>query len=293
MQSAESLRFTCPSCGRPTGLTDYGPEPTLCLECQRAFGLAERLAEHPSPDNPVWGIPESVALWIAAFCALLVSEMGAALYLVYAGIYDLPIPADQEITTDPSLLVARILSLGVGHAITFLLAWLIVTDAGRLRFFESVGWGWRRGVGPRQVVLVFLAIYALSLVVSNLLPEQGPTPFSRVLDSSFAVRIAVGIFAVVSAPLVEEVIYRGVMYPAFARRFGQAAAILLVSALFLVVHADQYAAAPAIMIPLGALSLALTWLRAYTGSLLPSFALHLLFNTVNVVLILVGVGRST
>lgn len=258
------------------------------MECQRAYGLLTPAHEVPAPDDPVWGIPESISLWIAAFCALFAAEVGAALYLIYAGRYGLPIPAGEAIITDPPLLVARFASLGVAHAITFLLAWLIVTDAGRFKFFESIGWGWRSWRWPLMVLCGFVGVFVVAAVVGQYFPEPQETPFHKVLRSSFTARIAVGIFAVLSAPIVEEVVYRGVMYPAFARRIGRIGGILVVSALFLVVHADQYAGEPAIMIPLGSLSIMLTALRAYSGSLLPSFALHLVFNAVQVAAILAG-----
>ena len=137
----------------------------------------------------------------------------------------------------------------------------------------------------------FLSInLVVSAIVSQFFPEPQNTPFQEILRSSLAARIAIGLFAVLTAPLVEEVVYRGVMYPALARKMGRIAAILAVSALFLLVHADQYAGAPAIMVPLGTLSLALTILRAYSGSLLPSFALHLVFNGFQVILILITGG---
>jgi membrane protease YdiL (CAAX protease family) len=288
LSSQQPLLHACPSCGRATALTDYGPEPSLCVECQSAFGLLVRAPEAPSPDDPVWGIPESIALWIAAFCALLAAEAGAVLYLIYAGRSGLPIPAGEAIITDPPLLVARFLSLGVAHGVTFLLAYMIVTDAGRWKFLPSVGWGWRSWVWVVGVLVAFVGVFVVAGIVGQVFGQPEDTPFHKVLKSSFTARLAVGVFAVISAPLVEEVVYRGVMYPAFARRIGRVAAILVVSGLFLVVHADQYAGEPAILIPLGTLSLALTALRAYSGSLLPSFALHLLFNAVQVAFILIG-----
>src|SRR4029450_832140 len=96
------------------------------------------------------------------------------------------------------------------------------------------------------------------------------TPFDELLKLP-GPRIAVGIVAVVSAPFVEEVVFRGVLYPALARNVGRIAGVLIVSPLFLYVHVDQYAGSIVLLVPLGLLSLVLTALRAYSGSLLPSF----------------------
>jgi membrane protease YdiL (CAAX protease family) len=282
-------KHPCPSCGRPTPVTNYGPEPTLCVECQRTLGVHKAPELEHSPDNPHWGILEAVALLVASILALVATEIGAIGYIVYEGRMGLPIPVGQAVETDPTLTVVRIVSSGVAHVVTLLLAWYVVTDGGRDRFFRSIGWGWRPRFTPVTVVFIFIGIFvanvALALVFEKLGMKPDTTPFDELLKAP-AARIAVAVFAVISAPFVEEVVYRGVLYPAVARRVGRIAAIVIVSTLFLYVHWEQYAGEAAYLVPLGLLSLVLTSLRAYSGSLLPSFALHLLFNAVQVSLIL-------
>lgn len=292
VRTDELIKHPCPSCGRQTPLTSYGPEPTLCLECQRTFGLLkEPAASEVSPDNPRWGIVEALGLLIASILALLATEIGAIGYMVYEGRMGIPIPAGQAVATDPTLTLVRIIASGVAHVVTIVLAYYVVTDGGREPFFRSLGWGWRPRYGPLTVVFVLVAIFGANYLMAMLFQRFGltpeTTPFDELLKAQSA-RIAVAVFAVVSAPFVEEVVYRGVLYPALARRTGRVAAILVVSALFLYVHVDQYGGAVAYLVPLGLLSVVLTSLRAYSGSLLPSFALHLLFNGIQVVVILVG-----
>jgi hypothetical protein len=98
--SSEAIQHSCPSCGRSTALTTYGPEPSLCLDCQRAYGLLGEETEGESvariegtdPDNPVWGTVAAIGVWVASIFALAASVFGAVLYLTYAGRLDLPIP---------------------------------------------------------------------------------------------------------------------------------------------------------------------------------------------------------
>jgi len=216
------------------------------------------------------------------------------IYMIYAGREGLPIPASDEVLKSPGLVMASILGSGLGHLVTIAVAWLVVTHAGRQPFFQTIGWGWKRGVGPLTVAAAFGGIYAANLICAfvfqwlDMVPET--TPFADILKLSFATRLAIGVFAVCSAPFVEEVVFRGILYPAIARRTSRIAAILVVSGLFLLVHVAQYDGAPALLVPLGLLSLTLTTLRAWSGSLLPSFALHLVFNLVQVALILAGVA---
>jgi membrane protease YdiL (CAAX protease family) len=295
LRTDDLAEHPCPSCGRPTPLTNYGPEPTLCVECQESFGLAPRRAAAAAPvEAPSWGVFEAVGLLLASILALLATEVAAVGYIVFLGRRGLAIPAGEAILTDPTLTVVRIVASGAAHLLTVALAWYVVTDGGRQPFFRTIGWGWRPRYGPAIVLLlvagIFVANVLLGIVFNQLGLTPESTPFDELLKQPTA-RIAVAIFAVVSAPFVEEVVYRGVLYPALARRLGRVGAILVVSGLFLYVHVEQYAGAVAYLVPLGLLSVVLTSLRAYSGSLLPSFALHLLFNATQVLLILVGASQ--
>lgn len=79
--------------------------------------------------------------------------------------------------------------------------------------------------------------------------------------------------AVILAPLYEETVFRGMVYPALRRRLPRGTAILLTSVFFAVVHMS-----PAHMPALFVLSLALTWTYERTGSLAAPIAFHAAFN---------------
>jgi len=89
------------------------------------------------------------------------------------------------------------------------------------------------------------------------------------------------VFAVVVAPIFEELLFRGFAYPALKERVGTVGALLLVSALFALMHAHVASAAP-----LFALGLALVFAYEYTGSIVAPMALHALFNATNVATLL-------
>ena len=93
---------------------------------------------------------------------------------------------------------------------------------------------------------------------------------------SLWLKIYLGIFAVVLAPVAEEFIFRGILFP-FAKRLGfPKLAWFGVSALFALIHFDA-----AIFAPLFALALALTWLYEFTDNLLAPITAHALFNAAN------------
>lgn len=279
----------CPSCGQVSvGAPASALEPGLCAACQRALGVAPGTAVGRTAvvEDPAWTIPESALLWLASYFAMVATAVGALVGFIFvAGWLGRQIPGGDDMLRHPPALVGVVLSSAVAHAITLVLAWYVVTDGGRLAFLDSIGWGWKNGIRFRHVAGTFAIVYVAALAISLVGPEPD-TPFKQLLETSFWVRLAIGSVAVLTAPIAEEVVYRGVLYPSLARRLGRVGAVVLVSGLFLLVHAEQYDASPLIMVPLGILSVALTTLRAVSGSILPSIVLHVLFNGVQVALLL-------
>lgn len=92
-----------------------------------------------------------------------------------------------------------------------------------------------------------------------------------------------GVFTIILAPVAEEFIFRGVLYP-FVKQLGRPwLAWFGVSALFALIHFDA-----ARFVPLFWLALALTWLYEQTDCLLAPIAAHSLFNSVGFIVIVFG-----
>jgi uncharacterized protein len=90
------------------------------------------------------------------------------------------------------------------------------------------------------------------------------------------------LFAVVIAPVAEEFIFRGMLFP-FVKQLGRPKlAWFGVSFLFALIHLDK-----AIFLPLFVLALVLTWLYEKTDCLLAPILVHSLFNAANLVLLLI------
>ena len=99
--------------------------------------------------------------------------------------------------------------------------------------------------------------------------------------------------ATFTAPFIEEVIYRGVLYSAFQRAWGIPAAFILTTLLFSVVHVPQYYPSYSTIFLLTVLSMTLTAIRVKTDNLLPCVILHTLFHGIqSTLLILEPVMRS-
>jgi hypothetical protein len=88
------------------------------------------------------------------------------------------------------------------------------------------------------------------------------------------------LFAVVIAPVAEEFIFRGLLFPFLRQRGWPKLAWLGVSALFALIHVN----APT-FVPLLVFALALTWLYERTDRLIAPIVAHGLFNGTNLVIL--------
>jgi membrane protease YdiL (CAAX protease family) len=148
---------------------------------------------------------------------------------------------------------------------------LLLGTVGALVFLP-IGWGLQQASA--------LVITHLPLV--HLKPqEQIPVHALRV-SMSWGGRAALGAAAVLLAPVAEEMLFRGILYPV-VKGFGYPRLALWgTSLLFAAVHLNLVT-----FVPLAALALVLTALYEWSNNLLASITTHVLFNALNFATLLV------
>lgn len=97
-------------------------------------------------------------------------------------------------------------------------------------------------------------------------------------------------FGVLIAPLVEELFFRGFVYPAVARWTGSVSAIVITAAAFAALHGGQLAYAWAPLLVLFGIGAALTAIRAKTGSVATCVAVHMGYNLSLFIMLFVATG---
>jgi membrane protease YdiL (CAAX protease family) len=83
------------------------------------------------------------------------------------------------------------------------------------------------------------------------------------------------------APVVEETMFRGMLFHYLRSRFGRVASVLVVALLFALVHRQGWVSIPMI----GAVGLVFAALREWRGSLIASVVAHVINNLVWTLLI--------
>jgi len=132
---------------------------------------------------------------------------------------------------------------------------------------------------PLVLLLQAASVYALEKLG---FPSDEEAAVKLVMDAkSVWTTVYLGVFAVVIAPVAEEFIFRGMLFP-FIKQLGWPKfAWFGTSFLFALIHLN----APT-FVPLFAFALALTWLYEKTDNLLAPITAHALFNATNLAVLL-------
>lgn len=250
--------------------------------------------QSPNPDNPAWGVGGALLVWLASVVLIVVMPVVFLLpYASYKGLHSGMPNYAQTITefalTDKTAVLLQVVSLLPSHLVTLLLVWALVTNFGKRPFWSAIGWGWggMRGA-PAMAVCVGLGIllFFVGSIVAKLLGAEKPTQLEQIINSSLAARYTISVLAVCTAPFVEELIYRGVLYAPLQRLLGVPAAVIAVLALFTVIHVPQYWPNAGVIAAVALLSIVLTVVRAYSRRLLPCVVIHLVFNGIQAAILI-------
>lgn len=238
----------------------------------------EQALINPTPNNPPWKTPAAIGVWI--FSILLIIFLPFLFVIPYA-VSQKGNFADMEAVAnflkgDTTAIILNILAIIPAHILTLLLAWFVITRKNTYSFRQTLGWS-SGGFRWFYYILIVVVFFAIAAAVNYLLPDRG-NELERILRSSRTAVFIVAFLATFTAPLVEEVIYRGILYSAFQRSIGRAGAVVIVTALFALVHVPQYWGSPGTILLICLLSLVLTLVRVKTDNLLPCVILHTIFN---------------
>ena len=216
---------------------------------------------------------------------LFVPIITAIPYLIYRASIGAGSSPDA-LMRDKTFIFFSVLGVIPAHLLTFAFAWLIVTRAGRYPFWKTLGFEWPSSFGPWKSVGVAVVLLMIGVVVTYF-AGGSKTELDELINSSYQTRLTTAILAATTGPLVEEIVYRGVLYSALQRIIGVIGSVLIVSILFAGVHVYQYRSNAAVIAVIALLSITLTIVRAVTGKLLPSFMIHFVFNGIQSVLLVV------
>lgn len=215
---------------------------------------------------------------VVAIFALLLATTFVAHRFLY------PYAPTVEVAQYPLVTIAAQL---LGYAVVLLLMVGVVKHR-ELPFWRSVRWTW-----PRNFLAYLLGGIALSLIlqtVAHWLPMPKNLPMDRFFQTQRQAWV-LAIFGTTLAPLMEELFFRGFLYPVLARRMGVALSVFVTALAFSLIHAPQLGRAwgPVLVIFLVGLTLTIT--RVVTKSVAASFLVHVAYNGTLSVLLYIATDR--
>lgn len=237
-------------------------------------------SEIPTPNNPPWNSLVAFAVWFSSVLAIIIFP---ALFIIPYLLINRQ-NSIESVQTDSTAVILNLIAILPAHIFTLILAWFVATRNGKFSINETLGFnsgGFRWWYYP----LVLVGFFAVAAGLNYLIPE-GDNDLLRILRSSRTAVYTVVILATFTAPLVEEVVYRGILYSALQRSFGAPWAIGAVTFLFAMVHVPQYWGSPSTILLVCLLSLILTLIRVKTDNLLPCIIMHTIFNGIQSLVLL-------
>ena len=172
--------------------------------------------------------------------------------------------------------------------------WRTRLGTSALRSLLGLSWG-----SPRQVVNGVLSGAALALFVLPLmaLVSNRPAPpdlLTQLAGASTSTLRAWMFSAVLLAPPIEELMFRGVLLGAIASTWNIRAAAVISGATFWLMHGPEFVHWPA-AVAIGLLTILATWQRVRSRLLGPAIAAHFGYNLVLATVISIAMvsGRGT
>lgn len=241
--------------------------------------------QHPVEQNPLPRFGHSL-LWLPVFgfayffaAILYISAAGAIIGLQHPGLT----PTDLENLVDRH--IASPQGIAGMYLVQFCLLMPLLLLASHFRtrsWRETLAFN-RFSLKSLKFWLLVLITYLLLQALVNSFFDISPTVFLESISGSQSLSLTLVVITL--APLMEELLFRGYLYQAWRHsRLGLAGTLLLTSALFAVLHWNQYHWAHLVFVFM--LSMILGLSREKTGSVWMPITLHSVNNFLSAVFVI-------
>lgn len=227
-----------------------------------------------------WGWPDLILLLVFVLGSSIVFPLLVGLAAVlWWGVHLAEIEHSASIKA--AILVA---SQALWSAATLLYLFAVVRLRHHGPFWHAIGWRQLRlQTMPRWIatLLCLLGGSGLAFVVllaSAVVGKKTKLPIEEFFQNRRSVLLLMAL-GILVAPVVEETIFRGYVYPVLARGLGIPIGVALTGTLFGLAHAAQLWGGWGQIALLILVGVVLTYVRARTGTVLASYLFHVSYNS--------------
>lgn len=227
-----------------------------------------------TPEEPVWGFFDVILIAGFAFLSLVfLFTLTIALANASGRLRGV---SPIKFAENTMVLVS---TQAVGSLMTVVFMVQMLRVKYHVSFAKAVNWNWPRLRPALFVVAGGVALSILSTLASHLLERWIPKslPIDELFRDTQSAYL-LSFLGILVAPVVEELFFRGFLYPVLARATGVAAGVLLTAAAFALVHSGQLAQAWIPLMLIFVVGLALTMVRAKTKSVATTMLMHMSYN---------------
>ena len=257
----------------------YESQPSQ-LRAESQAQQASEAAPSPAPVSDAYSLRWRDLAYVGIFYFVVGAALTKGALMAASAILHVPEDALQNLPATYVAVVAAsqaLLSLAV---LAFL--WLLVRSRGGAAFWPTLGWRAFSAATPRAALAVryMLGGASLAIVIQGASYYAG-TKSSVPMEDFFRDRPSVlmmMVLGIVVAPLFEETLFRGCIYPVVAGTFGMPAGIFVTGLLFGLAHSPQLAGAWKQVALVTVVGIVLTCIRARAGTVLASVCVHIGYN---------------
>ncbi len=256
-----------PGAGESGGPVEGGAEP-------RGPELPGPPGGPPPRTDPPWGFGDLALLLVFCVTALVLAQsLGSSIYSLLGGRLGWPIGAQEKLRDARFILPVQL----VAYSFIVAFIYLLVTRKYQRRFWDAIHWK-HAGKTASTSFMAGIALAFGSELVPLLFPSEKQLPIEKIFNSP-AAGYLLALFGILVAPFVEELLFRGMVYPVFERHWGLGIAVLATAGLFAAIHGPQLGGSWPQVGAIFLVGLALTYARGSTGSLVPAFLMHVSYNS--------------
>ena len=233
-----------------------------------------------------WDLVSLAVFYLVAGLVILFVVGLASMYF-----FRVPLQALQNFS--PAQATVAIVGQTLLSAALVALLYLMVRSRSAADFWPSVGWrAFRESDYAGIVGLCCTAGFLLAIGVgfaSGLVDRGKVLPMEELFRDRTSILLLTGLGLFV-APLVEETIFRGCVYPVLARSWGVTASVIVTGILFGMAHAQQLWPGYGQIVLIALVGMVLTYVRARTGTVVASFCVHFSYNATQFAFLYLATG---
>jgi membrane protease YdiL (CAAX protease family) len=244
-----------------------------------------------------WSWPHLVVFLVFGFSSLLIVQVGALL-LLSADKHLTQKQLQQMLESRPQFLIGTNV---LWYALLFLFLYMTLAVLRGSPFWRSLGWKKLNADpiagkgGPWMYFFSGCGLAIFVAIASSRVKNADHVPIQELFKNRTGAMLLMAM-AVFVAPLVEETVFRGYLYPLFASKFsglakvfgivplaairvGTGAGIVITGILFGLMHGAQLGWTWGLVALLTFVGVIFTFARARAGTVVASFLLHLGYNS--------------